>query len=95
MPFEIQDLDDRRDPHRAPDSRRDIEEPEDQPRVAVAVRDVTLREEPDSAATEVARVDRGTQLYVMKLEGDWVLVVHQGRGGLEVGWARSREVAIR
>ena len=80
----------------APPSEGDGEEndPGDA-RLAVAVRDVVVREQADEAGAPVGKVPRGELLIVIREAGAWAMVAHLGGEGATTGWVRRGDLAIR
>ncbi len=63
--------------------------------IAVALRDVALREDPKRSSPELSSVKKGQALVVLRQERDWVMVVRKANGeGIEVGWVPERDVTI-
>lgn len=80
----------------APPSEGDADEndPGDA-RLAVAVRDVVVREQADEAGAPVGKVPRGELLIVIREAGAWAMVAHLGGEGATTGWVRRGDLAIR
>jgi len=63
-------------------------------KIAVAARDLSLRDQPSRAAPVVGAAKRGQALVVLREERGWVMVVQQTDDGLDVGWVAERDVVI-
>lgn len=62
-------------------------------KMAVAARDVVLREDPKRSSPVVGSAKRGQSLVLLREDRGWYMVVQQTEeGGLEVGWVPEREV---
>lgn len=64
-------------------------------RLAVAVRDVVVREQADEGSSPVGKVPRGELLIVIREAGAWAMVAHLGGEGATTGWVRRGDLAIR
>lgn len=64
-------------------------------RLAVAVRDVVVRDRADDRASPVGKVPRGELLIVIREDGAWAMVAHLGGEGATTGWVRRGDLAIR
>lgn len=65
-------------------------------KVAIAARELVLREDPKRSAPVVGSASRGEALVVLREERGWMMVVQQTEdGGLEVGWVPERDVVVR
>jgi hypothetical protein len=64
-------------------------------RLAIAVRDVVVRERADERSASVAKVPRGELLIVIREAGAWAMVAHLGGEGSTTGWVRRGDLAIR
>lgn len=64
-------------------------------RLAVAVRDVVVRDRADERASPVGKVPRGELLIVIREDGAWAMVAHLGGEGATTGWVRRGDLAIR
>ena len=63
-------------------------------KIAVAAKDVSLRDDPARSAPVVGSAKRGQALVVLREERGWVMVVQQTEHGLDVGWVAERDVVI-
>jgi hypothetical protein len=66
-----------------------------EPRLAVAVRDLVVREGADDGAESLGTVARGELLIVLREDGAWAMVAHLGERGSTTGWVRRNDLAIR
>jgi hypothetical protein len=64
-------------------------------RLAVAVRDLVVREIADERAASLGEVPRGELLIVIREAGAWAMVAHLGGEGSTTGWVRRGDLAIR
>lgn len=64
-------------------------------RLAVAVRDLVVRELADDRAASLGGVPRGELLIVIREAGAWAMVAHLGGEGSTTGWVRRGDLAIR
>jgi hypothetical protein len=64
--------------------------------VGVAVRPIMLLEKPgDEGGRTLGEIRPGELLMVLKEAGDFALVAHNGDDGVQVGWAKKSEIAVR
>jgi hypothetical protein len=63
-------------------------------KIAVAARDLSLRDDPSRSAPVVGSAKRGQALVVLREDRGWVMVVQQTEHGLDVGWVAERDVVI-
>lgn len=66
---------------------------ESRAKMAIAARDVVLREDPKRSSPVVGSAKRGQSLVLLREERGWYMVVQQTEdGGIEVGWVTERDV---
>lgn len=64
-------------------------------RLAIAVRDVVVRDRADERGATLGKVPRGELLIVIREAGAWAMVAHLGGEGSTTGWVRRGDLAIR
>jgi hypothetical protein len=93
-----EELADPRDPHRLRVSPRDDEGDDSDKRSPLRMgrveRPVKLFDQPGGGET-VGELSSGATVMLVRDQGDWVLVVHNGDRDISMGWTRRSDIAVR
>ena len=90
-----------RSPHgglRMPVGGDDDDEPRDKAsplRMGRVERPVKLFEKPGGGGEAIGELSSGATVMLVRDQGDWVLVVHNGDLDISMGWTRRSDIAVR